>query len=178
MTKKTVRKRTRRRITKSKSAAKKRHVKPPAVEQANTIAHVISKMRTDAVSLSAASREFGIDPRTILKRASSALLKLDTGRYIAKDNDRISRVLLIPTPEGLREITLANSRQASQLAKYWDAVQKYLGTGDASALTRFEGKDIKSAGRERIPLLTNLGELDRLGSAGVLSFESVYARTA
>jgi len=70
-----------------------------------------------------------------------------------------------------------DSRQASQLAKYWDAVQKYLETGAASALQEFDGKYISGADGEHIALLTNLDELDRLGSAGVLSFESLYART-
>jgi hypothetical protein len=50
-------------------------------------------------------------------------------------------------------------------------------TGDDSALKDFKSKYIIDAQGKRIPLLTNLDELDRLGSAGVLSFESLYARS-
>lgn len=135
-------------------------------------------MRADGVSLRKASREFSIDPRIVIRLAGSALLKAENGRYIAKESDRISRLLLIPTSGGLREVTLSNSREASKLGKYWDAVQKYLETGNSSALRVFDGKHIKAAKSERIALLTDLDELARLGSAGVLSFESVYARSA
>jgi len=135
-------------------------------------------MRAEGVSLSHASREFGVDPRTVIRIAGSALLKTENGRYLAKDRDKISRLLLIPTSDGLREITLNDSREASKLAKYWDAVHKYLETGDSSGLQPFHGKHVKGAKRERIEFLTDLDELDRLGSAGVLSFESVYARSA
>jgi len=88
------------------------------------------------------------------------------------------RVLAIPTDEGTREIALRDSRQASILGQYWDAVQRYLQTGDASAIQKFRGKHITAVNRARITLLTDLDQLSRLGNAGVLSFESLYARAA
>src|SRR5262245_38150710 len=91
-------------------------------ERLQKTAHVISKMRADGVSLSLASREFGIDSRSVVRLAGAALVKAENGRYVAKERDRISRLLLIPTSDGLREITLTDSSQASQLAKYWDGV--------------------------------------------------------
>jgi hypothetical protein len=87
------------------------------------------------------------------------------------------RVLVIPTPKGLREIGTRDSRQASKAGKYSAAVQRYLQTGDDSALAQFRGKHIVDATGKRVQLLTDLDELDRLGSAGVLSFESLYARS-
>jgi hypothetical protein len=140
--------------------------------------HVISKMRADGTSLSQASREFDLDPRTVQRLAPSALRKLRTGRWEAKHFDRLLRVLVIPTRKGLREIGVRDSRQASQLGKYSTAVERYLQTGDASALRDFQGKHILDASGKRVPLLTDLRALDRLGSAGVLSFESLYARAA
>lgn len=86
------------------------------------------------------------------------------------------RVLVIPTPSGLDEISVRDSRQATQLAKYWNAVQRYLQKGDESALRKFTGKRITDAKGKAVPLLTDTHELDRLGNAGVLSFESLYAR--
>ncbi len=142
----------------------------------NRVAHVISKMRADGVSLRQASREFGIDPRTVVRLGGPALRKRASGCYAAKASDRLLRVLVIPTREGLREIAVRGSLQASQIAEYANAVQRYLQTGDASALRKFRRKRITDATGARVPLLTDLDELDRLGSAGVLSFESLYAK--
>ena len=84
-------------------------------------------------------------------------------------------VLVIPTPKGLIEIAVRDSRQRSQLGKYWNAVQRYLATGDAAGLRQFRSMRIADTTGKRVPLVTDVDELDRLGSAGVLSFESLYA---
>ena len=144
----------------------------------NQVVHVISKMRVDGVSLRQASREFEVDPRTVILLAGPALRKRANGRYAAKRSDRLLRVLAIPTPEGLREVAVRDSRQASLLGMYWAAVQRYLETGDASALAQFRNKSITDASGRQFSLLTSLHELDRLGAAGVFSFESLYAKTA
>jgi len=70
------------------------------------------------------------------------------------------------------------SKQVSLLAEYWNALHRYLQTGDASQLKTFQGKHIKDANGADVPLTTDQAVLNRLGSAGVLSFESLYARTA
>jgi hypothetical protein len=142
------------------------------------IAHVVSRMRTDGISLSRAAREFGVDPKLVTTLGRSALRKKSNGRYAAKKRDKLLRVLITLTGDGKQEIAIRDSRQASQLASYWDAVQKYLQTGDASALKKFDGKKITDASRKRFLLLTDEAELNRLGSAGVLSFETLYARGA
>lgn len=144
----------------------------------NRSAHVVTKMRTEDVSLPIASRQIGVDPAAVVQLASSALRKNASGQYVAKLNDRLLRVLVIPTRERISEIATRDSRQASELATYWGAVQKYLETGDASELSKFEGMHITDANGTRVPLITDLEELDRLGSAGVLSFESLYAGVA
>jgi hypothetical protein len=135
-------------------------------------------MRDDRVSLQQASREFGLVPRTVIRWSRSALRKGTNGQYVAKASDRLLRVLVIPRSEGLLEIGVPDSRQASQVGAYWSAVQKYLETGDSSGLREFKRSRITDANGTRVPLLTELSELDRLGSAGVLSFESLYAKAA
>lgn len=87
------------------------------------------------------------------------------------------RKLKVPTSKGLRGISVRDSRQASQIGRYWNAVARYLRTGDTSALRKFRGKHIVDATGARVLLLTDLDELDRLGNAGVLSFETIYTRT-
>jgi len=85
---------------------------------------------------------------------------------------------MIPTPEGPREIAVHDSGQASLLGEYWNAVRWYLATGDAIRIKTFDGKFITAEDGKRFALLTNLADLDRIGSAGLFSFESIYARTA
>jgi hypothetical protein len=139
---------------------------------------VISKMRNDKVSLTQASRDAGISPRTVTRWGSSALRKRKNGKYAAKAADNLLRLVMIPTPEGTREIAVRGSKQVSLLAEYWNALHRYLQTGDAVQLKTFHGKHIKDANGVDVPLLTDTAVLNRLGSAGVLSFESLYARSA
>lgn len=86
--------------------------------------------------------------------------------------------MVIPTERGLAEIAIRGSRDASKVAKYWDAVQWYLETGDDSRLKPFVNYKIIDASGAHVTLVTDLSELERLGSAGVLSFESIYAKAA
>ena len=149
-----------------------------AQENWNRAAHVISKMRAEKLSLPQASKNFGVDPRTVIRLTKSALRKDAKGHYVARLEDRLLRVLVIPSDEGLVEVAVNDSKQASLIGQYSDAVQKYLRTGDDSGVKKFERKRIKDASGKTVRFLTDLQQLKREGSAGVLSFESLYARTA
>ena len=138
----------------------------------------VSKMRADGITLPKASREFGLDPRTVIRLGGSALRKLKNGRWEAKPHDRLLRVVVVVSKRrGLLEVATRDSRQASKAGKHSAAVQRYVETGDDSALAQFKGKYLIDATGKRVALLTDLDELERLGSAGVLSFESLYARS-
>jgi hypothetical protein len=113
--------------------------------------------------------------RKIKTKRKSALRKRKNGQHVAKPTDARLRRLLIPTPGGVREVAIRGFEQASRLGKYWAAVQKYLQTGDDSALLRFKGKGFTDASGKRHLFPTDLKQLDRQASAGVLSFESIYA---
>jgi len=108
---------------------------------------------------------------------SGAFQKLKNGRYVVKEYDHLLRVVMVISEDGLREVATRDSRQASKAGKHSAAVSRYLQTGDASAVAQFEGAYVIDAKGEQIPLLTDLEELEGLGSAGVLSFESLYARS-
>jgi hypothetical protein len=141
------------------------------------IGQVTTEVRSGS-TLAQASRKFDIDPRTVQRLAKPALRKLRNGRWAAKKSDRLLRVLPLPSPQGLIDVGVPDSRQATLIGYYWNAVDLYLGTGDASALQAFQGEDIVDAEGRRVPLMTDLRELDRQESAGNLSFESMYARVA
>jgi hypothetical protein len=137
---------------------------------------VPAKMR-DGLSLPEAAKESGITRSQVLHRIPTALRKTRNGRYVAKASDRLLRILPIPSKGGLIEIALRDSRQASLIGEYWSAVDRYLSTGSASGLSKFKRIRIRDASGKRIRLLTDLDELRRQGSAGVLRFESLYGRT-
>ncbi len=143
----------------------------------NDVGQIATEVRSGG-SLSEVARKYHRNPRKVLRAAPAAFRKLKNGRYAAKTSDRILRVLVRPTRKGLREIGLRDSRQASLLGQYWTAVERYRDTGDASALRKFRGKHITDATGKRVRLLTDLRALDHLGSACVLSFETLYAKAA
>jgi hypothetical protein len=143
----------------------------------NNVGQTVTEVRTGG-SLRQASRKFGLDPRKVQELARPALRKLRNGRWAARTRDHLLRVLPIPTPTRLREVGFNDSRQATVVGRYWNAVDRYISSGDASALRAFRGKYIIDANGKRVRLLTDLQELDRLGSAGVLSFESLYGKAA
>jgi len=141
------------------------------------VRHAITKMRAEKTSLEQASREFDIDPRTVARRAGTALRKTASGRYVAKESDRLLSALLVLTHGGTREVVVRGSRQASLIGSHWAGVQKFLETGDKAAVKKFRGRVVRDATGNKIPLLTDLDELHRLASAGVLSFESIYVHS-
>ena len=150
---------------------------PRRQERWNAIGQVTTEVRLGA-TLNQASQKFHIDPRTVQRKTKGVLRKLRNGRWVARKSDRLLRVLPLPSAQGLIEVGLQDSRQATVIGKYWNAVDLYRATGDGSALVAFRGTYITDVEGKRVPLLTDLSELDRLGSAGVLSFESLYARVA
>jgi len=183
-------KRNTKRTNRAKSSRRLAHPRKPLVRRPTTarqyyamsqteqeswdsVAHVISRMR-DGVSLPKASKEFRIAPGTVVERGRAAL-RMKNGRYIATKSDRLLRVITILSVEGKKEIATRDSRQASVVGGHWAAVQRYLQTGDDSALSKFIKKKIVDARGKRHLLLTDLKEIERLGSFGVLRFESMYA---
>jgi hypothetical protein len=139
--------------------------------------HAVTDMRNQRLSSSAAARKYGLDRRTLMRWGGRALRKSKNGRYAAQPSDKLLRVLPVLEYGGKQEIAIRDSRRASILGRYWNAVDRYLATGDASALQKFEGQVIIDIDGNKHGLLTDLAELDRLGSAGVLSFESLYGRS-
>jgi hypothetical protein len=140
------------------------------------VVQVPGLMRSRKLSLSRASEELRLSPKVVLRLAGLALRKRTNGTYVAKKSDRLLRVLAVPSKKGLREVVIRDSRDASVIGAYWSAVQTYLSTGDSTALQRMSKRRIRDAYGKRIRLVTDIDELSLLANAGVLSFESIYAR--
>jgi hypothetical protein len=135
-------------------------------------------MRNEKVSLTTAAVENNISPATVKRLAGSNLQKNKRGIYRARRSDTMLRVLVLPQDGKLVDIATRDSRSATFAAGHANAMHQFLATGDSSELMKYEGMFVTDAQGNRVPLLTDLDELERLGSAGVLSYQSLYARAA
>jgi hypothetical protein len=165
-------------MKKSKTRSKQGHGRRARKRQAGRLSkrsqsareHVlnaISAMRRGA-SLSRAARENGVTPRTIRRYAGKALVQeRPGGRIRAAKADRLVRYLVIPGPDGPREISPRGSKAASEFAKYKGAVNRFL-RGDGDALAEWYGKKIAG-----IELITSGSTLKNLADKGLLPY-SLY----
>jgi hypothetical protein len=138
---------------------------------------VLKRMRADDLSLRKASTHEGVDPRKVRRLGRQALKKRKNRSLYATRKDSLLRVMRVLTPAGQQDVAIRDSQQASRLGEYWASIQTYGQTGRSSGLKRFAGKQIKDISGVSYPLITDLGQLKRLGSAGVLSFEQLYVRS-
>src|SRR5690349_1397222 len=109
----------------------------------------LSMMR-QGIAIRTAANRVALDPRTFLRHIRSAVAKTPKG-YLAKPYDTISRGLLIKERGVHSEVhvTISNSKTASMIGEYHNAVKKYLNTGDASALRKFEQVYILDSKRKK-----------------------------
>jgi hypothetical protein len=144
---------------------RRRHAIPRNEREAqarNRSLHALAQMRKGA-STSRAARENGVTLRTMKRYLGSALSQdRPGGRLRATKSDRLVRYLQIPGPHGPIEITAHGSKQASEIARYKAAVNRFL-AGDSKALAPWRGRKI--AGVELItdgPTLKGLTQNDLL----------------
>lgn len=134
----------------------------------------VARMRRDNLSLRAAAKTEGTDPATVRRYAGSALKQARRGaRFRVTAYDRIARTLNLLTPQGTRAVTVRDSRTASRIAEYMNAIRTYVNTGDPSVLARFRGKSFRAGGVIH-SFVTDPRTLDKLADAGVLAIEGLY----
>lgn len=102
---------------------------------------VLSKVRKGQ-SLTKASKELQTTPETVIKH-TGAFRKVKR-KWIAKSQDRISRVMSIYENGKKEWIEIRDSRIASKIGKYNSAVNEFLRTGDIKVLKKFK-KPFKDA---------------------------------
>ena len=102
---------------------------------------VLRKVR-NVESLSRVSRELHTSPETVIKN-TGAFRKVK-GKWIAKSQDHISRIMSIYENSKQSWIEVKDSRTASRIGKYNSAVKKFMETGNAEVLEPFK-KPFKDA---------------------------------
>lgn len=124
-------------------------------------------------SLTAAADSAGTTVPTVLRHVGRAITQLPNGRYEAKPWDRFQRSVRILTASGPERITVKDSRTASKIGRYWNAVDNFVLNGDSEALENFSRKFFQVNGVKH-EFLTDLGLIERLAFAGEISFEDLY----
>jgi hypothetical protein len=120
-------------------------------------------------SLTAAARQAGTTPRTV-RRYAGATVKRSGSRY-AVGRDRMYRQMTVVTNTGIEAVGV-NRRESRVVGRYWNAVGRYLRSGDSSELGKFRGVSV--GGYE---LETDLDVIDQLAARGEL-IEDIYALAA
>ena len=129
--------------------------------------HALNDMRHGA-SISQAARDNRVTTRTIKKYVGSALLQdRPGGRIRPTMSDRFVRYLQIPGPDGPVEIKARGSKEATEVARYKAAINRFLG-GDLKALEPWRGKKIAG-----VELVTDRQTLKGLAQKELLPY-SLY----
>ncbi len=150
-----------RRVKQSARANKRRSITVSQLPERSFAArdralHALADMRHGSASAQAA-RDNGVTVRTIKKYVGRALLQdRPGGRIRASKSDRLVRYLQIPGLHGSIEIKAHGSKEASKVARYKTAVNRFL-SGDRHALAPWHGKKI--AGVELITASVTLKSL-------------------
>ena len=159
----------------TRSGADVAKLRPDEQQARRRALNAVSLMRKDGLSLGNAAKAAGTTVNAIKRHAGPALERDDRGAYRAKASDRLVRPMLVPTPDGLITLDVRDSRTASKIAAYHNAVKVYLDTGDDTGLRRFSGRrGGVTVGKQFYPFVTDTSILDRLADAGELGFDDLY----
>lgn len=145
------------------------HLRPAEALARRQALEALSLMRRKGLSLERAAAQANTTPNAVLRHAGPALVRSSNGRYWPTPNDTLLRALLVLTTEGLIEIALLDSREATVVGRHWSAIGRLLETGDATALRPFEGRRVGG-----FVLETDPDVIEELGRRGELSFEDIY----
>src|SRR6478672_5085988 len=120
---------------------------------------VLTHMRQGA-SLTQAAKAVGIRPDTVRRYAGAALTQDQRGRWQAKPVDRLVRRVRFLDSRGQTTVEPANSREASKLSAYWQAVDHFAATGDDRPLRRFRRMRLRTREKTSLSFVTDPVELE------------------
>lgn len=89
------------------------------------------------------AKENGISFSTVINH-TNAFKKVD-GKWVPKRFDKVSRSIVISENGKLRSVQVSDSRHASTIGRYHNAVKFYLDTSDSTKLKKFSKKKIRDS---------------------------------
>lgn len=114
---------------------------------------VLSEARRTRKSLTKIARQNKISPKTVLHHTNG--FKKVNRRWVAKKFDKISRSMKINENGKKISIETNDSRHASTIGKYHNAVKDFLNTGNKKKLSEFSKKKIKDSNKNIHSFETN-----------------------
>ena len=114
---------------------------------------ILSQTRRSKKSVTKLANEHEISLTTVLYNTKG--FKKSGRRWIAKRSDKISRVIKINEKGREVSIEINDSRTASLIGRYHNAVKQFLNTGNKKALKKFRKKKIKDINGKFHSLETN-----------------------
>jgi hypothetical protein len=122
---------------------------------------VMSELRNNKTkSLPQAANDNGITVKNVIKHTNG--FKKVNGKPVVKRWDRITRVMRINTGRKEKSVEIKDSRTASVVGRYHNAVKQFLNTGDKSKLKQFRNKKVKDHKGISHRFETNPGEIIRI----------------
>lgn len=122
---------------------------------------VISELRnTKSKTLPQAANDNNITAKNVIKHTNG--FKKVNGKPVVKRWDRIKRVMRINTDKKEKSVEIKDSRTASVVGRYHNAVKQFLNTGDKSKLSKFRNKKVKDSKGKLHRLETSPDEIIRI----------------
>lgn len=139
----------------------------------STAFDVLSQVRRGKGSLSHIAKLYHTTPETVL-RHTNAFKKIGN-RWIPKRFDKIERIMKINENGNEISIRVNDSRYASTIGKYQNAVKQFLETRDESYLKPFRDKKVKDSNGKWHTLDTNPDHIDDIQESRVdEEFYTIY----
>ena len=137
---------------------------PEEADMRNRALYVLSDMRKGK-NLTLAAEEQGIRVKDALRHLGNAVFKKG-GKWIPTKTDSIERGRWVYSKGKRISIVISNSKDASFLSKYLNAVRIAVTTGREAPLEPFKNVKITGADGKEYPLETNLKKLYELKDQG------------
>ena len=122
---------------------------------------VISELRNSKTkTLPQAASDNDISVKNVIKHTNG--FKNVNGKLVVKRWDRIKRVMRINTGGKEKSVEVGDSRTASVVGRYHNAVKQFLNTGNKTKLSKFRNKKVKDSKGKLHKLETNPDEIIKI----------------
>lgn len=136
----------------------------------------ISELRNSKTkTLPQVANDNDIAVKNVIKHTNG--FKKVNGKLVVKRWDRITRPMKINTDGKEKSIEIRDSRTASVVGRYHNAIKQFLNTGDKSKLFKFRNKKVKASNGKIYRLETRPEEIIRINERiEEIEIYEVYSR--
>lgn len=161
-------------LPKAPRRVKKRKRPVRIIDLDNPLDRALALMKAGTPQKAAAKAE-GVSEKAVRKfRRANTNSKRVRGNWVIKDRRAVK--LFIFEAGQIRSIPVGK-KAASEIGHYWNAVNRFLETNDASHLLPYRGASVRDALNKRHVFETDPRVLRRSDSIGDLSFHTLYRNT-